>query len=116
MLDAPLCTVSDYSSASRVRLLSLPVWHGPSSLCPPLRAHVLENKGIAASTAFMYAACLQHHVPEVGQRGADVRMPAAVCPLALPAPLGTQPMPTTPVSIASQTFSPYWWCPLPAGC
>jgi len=27
---------------------------------------VLENKAIAASTAFMYATCLQHHVPEVG--------------------------------------------------
>lgn len=25
----------------------------------------MENKAIAASTAFMYAACLQHHVPEV---------------------------------------------------
>jgi hypothetical protein len=26
---------------------------------------VLVNKAIAASTAFLYAACLQHHVPEV---------------------------------------------------
>ncbi|PRW45267.1 hypothetical protein C2E21_6426 [Chlorella sorokiniana] len=30
----------------------------------PHKEHVLENKAIAASTAFMYAACLQHHVPE----------------------------------------------------
>ncbi|KAL4431189.1 hypothetical protein ABPG75_006445 [Micractinium tetrahymenae] len=30
----------------------------------PHPEHVLVNKGIAASTAFMYAACLQHHVPE----------------------------------------------------
>ncbi|KAL4419481.1 hypothetical protein ABPG77_008283 [Micractinium sp. CCAP 211/92] len=29
----------------------------------PNRGHVLENKGIAASTAFIYAACLNHHVP-----------------------------------------------------
>ena len=29
------------------------------------RGHVLENKGIAASTAFIYAACLNHHVPLV---------------------------------------------------
>ena len=27
---------------------------------------MLVNKAIAASTAFLYATCLQHHVPEVG--------------------------------------------------
>ena len=30
------------------------------------RGHVRGNKAIAASTAFRYAACLEHHVPEVG--------------------------------------------------
>lgn len=32
------------------------------------RDHVFVNKAIAASTAFLYATCLKHHVPEVGCR------------------------------------------------
>ncbi|EFN58310.1 hypothetical protein CHLNCDRAFT_142315 [Chlorella variabilis] len=35
-------------------------------LCPG--DHVFVNKAIAASTAFLYATCLKHHVPEVGCR------------------------------------------------
>lgn len=48
-------------AGARVRLPSC----RPRRRQPRRRGHVLENKAIAASTAFMFAACLEHHVPPV---------------------------------------------------
>ena len=46
-----------------------PPTHVEPVLCLPFfprcRDHVLTNRAIPASTAFMFATCLQHHVPEV---------------------------------------------------
>lgn len=47
------------------RTTTSPARHVRTPSFAACRDHVLENKAIAASTAFMYAACLQHHVPEV---------------------------------------------------
>ena len=36
-----------------------------NSPCPPCSKHVFANRAISASTAFLYAPCLKHHVPQV---------------------------------------------------
>jgi len=57
---------------------------GSIAALPSCRDHVLENRGIAASTAFMYATCLQHHVPEVGAQSQATSLPAGACSAGLP--------------------------------